>query len=51
MMVFNLPDKPWISFYLNLIKKKKGRIAPVFCFVFFSSRVGAINSPGTEIPK
>lgn len=31
-MVFNLPDKLWILFYLNAIFKK--RIAAVFCFVF-----------------
>lgn len=34
-MVFNLPDKPWISFYLNLIKKKK-KEGLHLCFVLFS---------------
>lgn len=46
-MLINLPDKLCILFYLDSIFKKGLHLY----LILFSSRIGAITFPGTEIPK
>lgn len=46
-MLINLPDKLCILFYLDYIFKKGLHLY----LILFSSRIGAITFPGSEIPK